>query len=217
MPLPTKLRQTSIATPVGELSVVASRHGVRGVVWPGESCSESLLAGPSLSPTDPAVPLAECDPAEILRAAAAQLREYFAGVRTVFDLPLDPPGTPFQKSAWEILRTIPFGQTMTYGEQARRLGGANKARAVGAANGRNPLPIIVPCHRVIGADGSLTGFAAGVERKAWLLRHEAAIHSPADAPFADSSSGPRPGAVLQPTGSKSPRTQDRSKKLAVGP
>ena len=180
MPLPTELRQTSVATPVGELSVVASRHGVRRVVWPGESCSGSLLAGPSLSPTDPAVPLAECAPAEILRAAAAQLREYFAGVRTVFDLPLDPPGTPFQKSAWEILRTIPFGQTMTYGEQARRLGGANKARAVGAANGRNPLPIIVPCHRVIGADGSLTGFAAGVERKAWLLRHEAAIVIPAD-------------------------------------
>jgi methylated-DNA-[protein]-cysteine S-methyltransferase len=116
----------------------------------------------------------------ILRASARQLEEYFSGLRTTFDLPLDPSGTPFQRAAWEILRTIPFGRTMTYGAQARRLGGANKARAVGAANGRNPLPIIVPCHRVIGADGSLTGFAAGVERKAWLLRHEAAISGRAD-------------------------------------
>ena len=117
---------------------------------------------------------------EILRAATTQLEEYFRGLRTTFDLPLAPTGTPFQRAAWEVLRTIPFGQTMTYGEQARRLGGANKARAVGAANGRNPLPIIIPCHRVIGADGSLTGFSAGVERKAWLLRHEAAIHGSAD-------------------------------------
>jgi methylated-DNA-[protein]-cysteine S-methyltransferase len=116
----------------------------------------------------------------ILRASVRQLEEYFSGLRTTFDLPLDPPGTPFQRAAWEILRAIPFGHTMTYGEQAQRLGGANKARAVGAANGRNPVSIIVPCHRVIGADGSLTGFAAGVERKAWLLRHEAAISRHAD-------------------------------------
>jgi len=118
----------------------------------------------------------------ILRASVRQLEEYFSGLRTTFDLPLDPPGTPFQRAAWEILRAIPFGHTMTYGEQAQRLGGANKARAVGAANGRNPVSIIVPCHRVIGADGSLTGFAAGVERKAWLLRHEAAISGRAKRP-----------------------------------
>jgi len=180
MPPHAELEQTSLATPVGELSVVASRQGVRGMLWSGESSGGSQLAGPSPSPPDPAAPLAEFDPAAILRAAVTQLDEYFRGWRTTFDLPLDPRGTPFQRAAWEVLRTIPFGHTMTYGEQARRLGGANKARAVGAANGRNPLAIIVPCHRVISADGSLTGFSAGMERKAWLLRHEAEIRGRAD-------------------------------------
>ncbi len=89
-----------------------------------------------------------------------------------FDLPLDPVGTDFQQSAWLQLRRIPYGATISYGEQARRLGDVRKSRAVGAANGRNPISIIVPCHRVVGANGALTGFAAGLEAKAWLLRHE---------------------------------------------
>ena len=87
-------------------------------------------------------------------------------------MPLDPRGTPFQLAAWTTLQTIPFGQTISYGEQARTMGDARKARAVGGANGRNPLSIIVPCHRVVGANGTLTGFGGGLSAKAWLLEHE---------------------------------------------
>ena len=87
-------------------------------------------------------------------------------------MPLDPVGTDFQRAAWEALRTIPYGVTVSYGDQADRMGDRRKARAVGAANGRNPISIIVPCHRVVGANGSLTGFAGGVDTKAWLLAHE---------------------------------------------
>ena len=104
--------------------------------------------------------------------AVRQLEEYFAGERTEFDVPLDPVGTEFQQQAWQVLRTIPFGHTMSYGEQAARLGDRNKSRAVGAANGRNPISIIVPCHRVVGSTGKLTGFAGGLGTKEWLLRHE---------------------------------------------
>ena len=175
MSLPSDLEQTTLATPVGELTLIASGQGLRAVRWPGEALGSAVDRRLSLRDSVPE-PTARVDaPAAILRAAAAQLRDYFAGVRTSFDLPLAPTGTPFQRTAWEVLRGIPFGTTISYGEQARRLGDPLKARAVGAANGRNPIPIIVPCHRVIGADGSLTGFSAGVERKAWLLRHEAAI------------------------------------------
>jgi methylated-DNA-[protein]-cysteine S-methyltransferase len=105
-------------------------------------------------------------------ATAAQLEEYFAGRRQTFDLPLDPVGTSFQRAAWDALRTIDYGSTVSYGEQAARMGDRRKARAVGAANGRNPISIVVPCHRVVGADGALTGFAGGLETKAWLLDHE---------------------------------------------
>lgn len=98
--------------------------------------------------------------------------EYFAGRRQRFDLPLDPAGTAFQLAAWQVLRSIGYGQTITYGEQARRLGDPAKARAVGAANARNPLSIVVPCHRVVGASGALTGFAGGVDAKHWLLEFE---------------------------------------------
>jgi methylated-DNA-[protein]-cysteine S-methyltransferase len=97
----------------------------------------------------------------------------------VFDVPLDPVGTDFQQQAWHVLRTIPYGRTITYGEQARRLGGPEKARAVGAANGRNPISVVVPCHRVVGSTGRLTGFAGGLDTKAWLLRHEQSAHTPA--------------------------------------
>jgi methylated-DNA-[protein]-cysteine S-methyltransferase len=153
----------TIQTPVGELTLTANTHGLQAVLWPGES-AEGFIDD---SRTDGAL-----DPEHVLDDAEQQLVEYFAGERTEFDLPLDPAGTPFQQQAWAVLRTIPYGQTMSYGEQARRLGDANKARAVGAANGRNPLSIIVPCHRVVGSTGKLTGFAAGVDAKDWLLRHE---------------------------------------------
>jgi methylated-DNA-[protein]-cysteine S-methyltransferase len=105
----------------------------------------------------------------VLVAAVTQVREYFAGERTSFDLPLAPDGTDFQRRVWEQLRLIPYGTTVSYGELARRLGAPSASRAVGAANGRNPIAIVVPCHRVIGADGSLTGFGGGMDAKRVLL------------------------------------------------
>jgi methylated-DNA-[protein]-cysteine S-methyltransferase len=107
-----------------------------------------------------------------LPEVARQLEEYFTGRRRVFDLPIRMEGTEFQRRAWRMLMEIPYGQTRSYGEQAKRIGNPNASRAVGLANGRNPIPIVVPCHRVIGADGSLTGFGGGIERKRWLLVHE---------------------------------------------
>lgn len=154
------LRHTVIDTPLGPLTLVASAVGVRAVQW-------GLPA-----PGSPAADAVEAPASGVLDAAARQLGEYFAGTRQCFDLPLDVHGTAFQQAAWSVLRTIPYGTTISYGEQASRLGDRRKARAVGAANGRNPVAIVVPCHRVVGADGSLTGFAAGTGVKAWLLEHE---------------------------------------------
>jgi len=111
---------------------------------------------------------------EVLARAREQLNEYFARSRTTFDLPLDPAGSPFERRVWEALRAIPYGSTVSYGELARRLGDPRATRAVGAANGKNPIPIIVPCHRVVGARGELTGFGGGLDRKRWLLEHEGA-------------------------------------------
>lgn len=153
-----------VDTPIGSIVVLASERGVRAVLWPGEDTDRVRV--------DAADAPAPASAAHVLDLAVCQLGEYFAGTRTEFDLPLDPIGTPFQLAAWEALRTIPYGRTISYGEQARRLGDARKARSIGAANGRNPISIIVPCHRVVGADGSLTGFAGGLEVKAWLLDHE---------------------------------------------
>ena len=158
----TGLERATMPTPVGILVLVASPRGLRAVLWPGEW------------PVGSDVPAATSKgrAAAILAEAMLQLDEYFAGTRRAFDLPLDPVGTEFQRSAWAELSKIPFGETIIYGEQARRLGDANKSRAVGAANGRNPISIIVPCHRVVGANGALTGFAAGLDVKEWLLQHE---------------------------------------------
>ena len=111
----------------------------------------------------------------VLRAVRKQLEEYFAGRRRDFDLPLAPEGTPFQLKAWQALRCIPYGETRSYGEQAAAIGVPGGARAAGMANSRNPIVIIIPCHRVIGGDGSLTGFAAGLARKQALLRLEGAL------------------------------------------
>jgi len=157
-----------IETPIGPITLIASDHGLRAVMWPGEAPGRVTLERGDESAASPA---AEA----ILETAAGQLDEYFGGERTEFDVPLDPIGTDFQQSAWAALRTIPYGETISYGEQAARVGDRRKARAVGAANGRNPISIIVPCHRVVGSNGSLTGFAGGLENKAWLLDHERSV------------------------------------------
>ncbi len=114
---------------------------------------------------------------EVLADASRQLSEYFAGERRDFDLELEPAGTPFQIDTWLALADIPYGETISYAELARRVNRPGAARAVGAANGANPISIILPCHRVIGADGSLTGYGWGVETKSWLLDHERADRS----------------------------------------
>jgi methylated-DNA-[protein]-cysteine S-methyltransferase len=128
-----------------------------------------LLDRPESSPSTVA---AGC---EILERASHQLAEYFAGRRQQFDLPLQPAGTPFQQRVWQALQQIPFGTTASYQEIARAIGQPTACRAVGGANGRNPLPIVIPCHRVIGVRGALVGFSAGLDRKVWLLGHEAAF------------------------------------------
>ena len=109
---------------------------------------------------------------EVLEDAVHQLKEYFEGVRKTFDLTLNPQGTDFQKRVWEALLTVPFGKTVSYLELSKRLGDVKAIRAVAAANGKNPLWIVVPCHRVIGSNGDLVGYAGGLHRKKWLLEHE---------------------------------------------
>ena len=156
----------TMESPVGELRLVAGESGLRAILWGVEDIARiASIDGEDL--VEGSTP--------ILDMAVVQLEEYFAGTRREFDLPLDPVGTPFQQSAWTVLRTIPYGQTISYGQQAQQLGDPNKARAVGAANGKNPLSIVVPCHRVIGSGGQLTGFAGGLEVKSWLLDHESQL------------------------------------------
>lgn len=111
----------------------------------------------------------------VVDKAEKQLREYFSGTRKDFDLPLAGEGTAFQKTVWKALCDIPYGETISYGELARRIGQPKAARAVGLANGSNPISIVVPCHRVIGANGTLTGYGGGLPRKKWLLEHETGV------------------------------------------
>ena len=111
-------------------------------------------------------------PSALTARAAEQLRAYFAGTLSQFDLPLAANGSAFQQQVWQALCTIPYGATCSYGVIARHINNINAVRAVGAANGRNPIAIVVPCHRVIGANGTLTGYAGGLDKKAWLLKHE---------------------------------------------
>ena len=133
-----------------------------------------VLTGLYLADHDrcPAVPAGWTERDEAFAAARAQLDEYFAGTRTDFDLTVEMAGTPFQTTVWDALREIPYGETWSYGKLAAHIGRPGSSRAVGAANGRNPVSIVVPCHRVIGADGSPTGYGWGTACKTWLLDHE---------------------------------------------
>jgi methylated-DNA-[protein]-cysteine S-methyltransferase len=154
---------TTISTTIGELTLVADENGaITGVEF---GAREAAANGASAA-TNPEATAA-------LEAAAAQLREYLAGERTDFDLPLRPQGNEFELAVWAELLRIPYGETTSYGEIARRIGHPGAARAVGRANGRNPIAIVVPCHRVIGSDGSLTGYGGGLDLKRALLTLEA--------------------------------------------
>jgi methylated-DNA-[protein]-cysteine S-methyltransferase len=153
------LSSTHHATPLGELLLLADDAGLRGLYLPDPRHGPAHASGRAAE-----APFA---------AAREQLDAYFAGELETFDLRLAPAGTAFQLRVWEELTRIPFGETISYGELAGRLGEPRAVRAVGLANGRNPISIVVPCHRVIGADGSLVGYGGGLERKRWLLEHEA--------------------------------------------
>ena len=141
----------AIETPIGPLTLEADENAVTAIRFSAGGAQ---------------------DASPLLDAAEAQLREYFAGARRTFDLPLAPHGTAFQQRVWAALRTIPYGETRTYGELAAAIDSPNASRAVGMANHRNPIPIIIPCHRVIGANGTLTGYAGGLEIKRRLLALE---------------------------------------------
>jgi methylated-DNA-[protein]-cysteine S-methyltransferase len=161
-------------SPIGRLALVEDDGGLAGLLLPSDRLdgqpafrSSTGLAGPLRS-------LGQPGQNAVLEQAAGQLEEYFAGTRQVFDLPLNPPGSAFQHAVWQALRQIPYGRTATYGAIGRRIGQPKAARAVGQANNRNPLAVIVPCHRVIGAAGDLTGYRGGLETKRWLLAHERA-------------------------------------------
>jgi methylated-DNA-[protein]-cysteine S-methyltransferase len=161
------LYRTTIDTPVGELRVIASDEGIREIRLP-------------LPDHHSAPPPAEDRPDHpMLVQIRRQLDEYFLGQRREFDLPLDVVGTDFQRHVWGALVEIPYGETASYGQLAERVGRPGAARAVGGANGRNPVPVVVPCHRVIGADGSMTGYAGpsedGIAIKRWLIQHESTV------------------------------------------
>ena len=153
----------AVDTPIGRFALAALAAGLTHVQFAGSRHLPHLVDCPG----------ADATARDHVDTAARALHEYFAGTRRGFaDLVLAPRGTPFELRVWEALRTIPFGATRSYGEIARQVGEADAARAVGVANNRNPIAIIIPCHRVIGADGGLVGYGGGLRRKAWVLAHE---------------------------------------------
>ncbi len=160
-PRPAAYAWTTTDTHVGRLKLVASAKGLAAILWQDDNPARVRLGHLAEQPGHP-----------VLAEAGRQLADYFAGRRKAFDLPLDMKGTPFQQDVWAALRTIPFGQTRSYGEIARQIGRPKAVRAVGAANGRNPVSIVTPCHRVIGSGGALTGFAGGLAVKERLLALE---------------------------------------------
>ena len=151
----------TMKSPVGELTLVASANGLAAILWENDRPGRVRL---NIVKQDRGHP--------VLLEAERQLKEYFAGDRKTFKLPLDFNGTDFQKRVWMALLAIPFGETRSYAQIARQIGKPAAVRAVGAANGRNPISIVAPCHRVIGSDGKLTGYGGGLHRKKWLLAHE---------------------------------------------
>ena len=155
----------SIASPVGALTLSASPRGLTGVQFENDIVERFVIAD-SFSAKE------REQAARYIATAEVQLGEYFTRQRTVFAVELDLLGTPFQIEVWNSLARIPYGETTSYGQQAKWVGRPAAVRAVGGANGRNPVAIVLPCHRVVGANGSLTGFGGGVERKIWLLEHE---------------------------------------------
>lgn len=159
----TGLRSCTVTSPLGELLLVASARGLVQVFLPSSK-------GVPASAEERHDPDAHCLP-----EARRQLHDFFAGTLQDFDLPLDEKGSAFQLRVWEALRQIPYGTTCSYGDIAERIGADPRtaSRAVGLANGSNPIAIVTPCHRVIGADGDLTGYAGGLHAKRWLLHHEA--------------------------------------------
>lgn len=155
------LAYRTLESPVGALRLVAGDQGLVAILWPDDDPGRVPLGAMSAWSEHP-----------VLLETVRQLEDYFAGTRTVFDVPLAMRGTDFQQAVWAALATIPFGETRSYGAIARQIGQPTASRAVGAANGRNPVSIIVPCHRVVGSAGALTGFAGGMAAKATLLRLE---------------------------------------------
>jgi methylated-DNA-[protein]-cysteine S-methyltransferase len=160
----TRLVSKRMASPVGTLTLVATDEGLAAVLWENDRPSRV-----------PLVVDAEEDAHPVLLEAERQLTEYFSGRRRQFTVKLDVSGTPFQRKVWNALLTIPFGETRSYADIAKQIGSPTAARAVGAANGRNPLSIVAPCHRVVGSSGALTGFAAGLDVKARLLALEGVL------------------------------------------
>ncbi|MDR8390109.1 methylated-DNA--[protein]-cysteine S-methyltransferase [Aliifodinibius sp. S!AR15-10] len=145
-----------LETPVGTLQITVNENYIRKIIF-----------------TDRPDGARTSHP--VLLKVRAQLREYFEGKRKTFDLPLQPEGTEFQQRVWKVLSNIPYGTTITYQELAEKLGNPDSIRAAGRANGQNPLPIVIPCHRVIGANGKLVGYSGGIDRKKWLLKYEGAL------------------------------------------
>ena len=163
---PGKILFSRLDSPVGKLLLTAAQNRLLGVYWEADdSRIQRLMADGCYCE----------DRDSFLDTVVTQLGEYFRGLRSEFDLPLAPAGTAFQQRVWQRLQAIPHGQTRTYGEIAAQLDNPKGARAVGAAIGRNPIAIIIPCHRVIGSGGTLTGFAGGLSNKQWLLEHEQRI------------------------------------------
>ncbi|WP_281979601.1 methylated-DNA--[protein]-cysteine S-methyltransferase [Tenacibaculum mesophilum] len=154
----SNLQTTYYKTPIGIAKIEGDENGIQSI----SVLDEDTLATVSFPKETP----------NCLQDCVKQLDEYFVGKRTAFDLQLNPQGTNFQQSVWEELLNIPFGRTRTYLEQTKQLGDVKAIRAVASANGKNPIWIVIPCHRVVGSDGSLTGYAGGVWRKKWLLEHE---------------------------------------------
>ncbi len=153
------MKEVVIDSPLGRLKLTAGPKALLKVSFTNKSITDKSNAVKN----------------DILDQTVRQLEEYFAGERTTFDLPLSPAGTQFQQKVWRILRDIPFGQTTTYGNISEKLGDSNAVRAVGTANGQNPIPIIIPCHRVLGSGQKMTGYSGGIDRKRWLLKHEGAL------------------------------------------